>query len=94
MNTALAIFNLGGGEIILLLALVLILFGAKKIPELAKGLGQGIKEFKKATQDVTDEMHNAINDNPPAQKRVAPPATVASEPQPTVPQSSTPVQKS
>jgi sec-independent protein translocase protein TatA len=94
MNTELALFNLGGGEIILLLAIVLILFGAKKIPELAKGLGQGIKEFKKATQDVTDEMHNAINDNPSAQKRVAPPATVATETQPTVPQSSTPVQKS
>ena len=45
----LAIFNLGGGEIILILTIVLILFGAKKVPELARGLGQGIKEFKKAT---------------------------------------------
>ena len=49
------LFNLGGGEIILILALVLILFGAKKLPELAKGLGTGIKEFKKATREVTDE---------------------------------------
>ena len=48
MNPMLALFNLGGGEIILILAIVLILFGAKKLPELAKGLGQGIKEFKKA----------------------------------------------
>ena len=45
----LAIFSLGGGEIILILAIVLILFGAKRLPELAKGLGQGINEFKKAT---------------------------------------------
>jgi len=41
---------LGGMEVVLILAVVLILFGAKKLPELAKGLGQGIKEFKKATR--------------------------------------------
>ena len=61
-----ALFNLGGGEIILILALVLILFGAKKLPELAKGLGTGIKEFKKATRDVTEEMHSAMEEPPPA----------------------------
>jgi len=38
-------------EIILILAVVLVLFGARKLPELAKGLGQGIKEFKKASRD-------------------------------------------
>ena len=55
MNTMIAgIF--GGWEIILILAVVLILFGAKKLPELAKGLGTGIKEFKKATREVTDEI--------------------------------------
>ena len=42
-GSMLALFNLGGGEIILVLALVLILFGAKKLPELALGLGQGLK---------------------------------------------------
>ena len=57
MNT-LALFNLGGGEIILILALVLILFGARKLPELAKGLGQGIKEFKKAARQTVDEIEN------------------------------------
>ena len=56
MNPMLGLFNLGGGEIILILALILILFGARKLPELAKGLGQGIKEFKKATKEVTDEV--------------------------------------
>ena len=59
------LFNLGGGEIILILALVLILFGAKKLPELAKGLGKGINEFKKATCDVTDEIHSAMDETPP-----------------------------
>ena len=73
MNVMFALFNLGGGEIILILALVLILFGAKKLPELAKGLGTGIKEFKKATRDVTDEMHSAMEEPPPPPKSL--PAT-------------------
>src|SRR3954470_11537524 len=92
MNTMFGIFNLGGGEIILILALVLILFGAKKLPELAKGLGTGIKEFKKATRDVTDEIHSAMDETPPQPQRrlpAAPPAPEPphSEPQPTVSQS-------
>ena len=58
MTTLLGLFNLGGGEIILVLALVLILFGARKLPELAKGLGQGIKEFKKATRETVDQINN------------------------------------
>ncbi|NLD91687.1 MAG: twin-arginine translocase TatA/TatE family subunit [Fibrobacter sp.] len=48
--------NLGATEIILILLVVVLLFGAKKIPELAKGLGNGIKEFKKATKDVEKEI--------------------------------------
>lgn len=58
MNTMFAAM-LGGWEIVLILAIVLILFGSKKLPELAKGLGQGIREFKKAAREVTDEVHNA-----------------------------------
>lgn len=56
MTTLFGLFNLGGGEIVLILALVLILFGARKLPELAKGLGQGIKEFKKATQETVKSI--------------------------------------
>ena len=71
-----ALLDVGGGQIILIILLVLIFFGAKKIPELAKGLGQGIKEFKKATKDVTDEVRNSMDDNqyssPPAKKIEAP----------------------
>src|SRR6266481_2570612 len=62
LNPMLAIFNLGGGEIILILAIVLILFGAKKLPELAKGLGQGIKEFKKATHNASEGMREAMEE--------------------------------
>jgi sec-independent protein translocase protein TatA len=51
-----AVFNLGGGEIILLLALLLILLGAKKLPDLARGLGRGIFEFRKATKDAAKEL--------------------------------------
>jgi sec-independent protein translocase protein TatA len=50
---------IGGWEVIVILAVVLILFGSKKLPELARGLGQGIREFKKATREVTDEIQNA-----------------------------------
>jgi sec-independent protein translocase protein TatA len=58
MNTIFA-WAPGGGQIILILIIVLIMFGAKKIPELAKGLGKGINEFKKATKEVTDEINNS-----------------------------------
>src|SRR5262245_1637914 len=81
---------LGGWEIVLILAVVLILFGAKKLPELAKGLGSGIKEFKKATREVTDEISSAMDEQPSyPQKRL--PAT-PQETQPTTPGSSLPQQ--
>ncbi len=94
----LGLFNLGGGEIILVLLLVLILFGARKIPELAKGLGQGIKEFKKATREVTDEIQNAVDDTnystlPPKDRQVE--ANVQPKlPDPSDPAKSAPVPQS
>ena len=50
--------NLGATEIILILFIVLIFFGSKKIPELAQGLGKGIREFRKATRDIQDDVEN------------------------------------
>jgi sec-independent protein translocase protein TatA len=47
--------NLGATEIILIVAVLLIFFGAKKIPELAQGFGKGIREFKKAMKETEDE---------------------------------------
>jgi sec-independent protein translocase protein TatA len=80
MNAMLAMFGFGGWEVVLILAVVLILFGAKKLPDLAKGLGTGIKEFKKATREVTDEIQNAGTDTPaPAPK--APPANTTAQSQ-------------
>lgn len=81
---------LGGWEIVLILAVVLILFGAKKLPELARGLGTGIKEFKKATREVTDEIQNATDDTPPPAPAKRLPTQTAQEPQQTVPHSSSP----
>ncbi len=63
MNVMFAAF-LGGWEWVIVLLAVLLLFGAKKIPELAKGLGTGIKEFKKATREVTEEIQNAPVESP------------------------------
>jgi sec-independent protein translocase protein TatA len=57
-------FGLGTGEIILILLIILIFFGAKKIPELAQGLGKGMREFRKAARDIQDEI-----DRPEDQKK-------------------------
>jgi sec-independent protein translocase protein TatA len=84
MNIVLA-WALGGWDMLIILAVVLILFGAKKLPELAKGLGTGIKEFKKATREVTDEIQNAGDDKAQLQK-----PAVTSQPAQTVSQSSNP----
>ncbi|MCS7075963.1 MAG: twin-arginine translocase TatA/TatE family subunit [Bacteroidia bacterium] len=58
---SLLFLNLGGGEIILILLVILIFFGAKKIPELARGLGQGMREFRKASQEIQEGIQNADN---------------------------------
>lgn len=58
MNAMFAMLN--GWEIVAILAVVLILFGAKKLPELAKGLGQGIKEFKKSSREIQDDINQSV----------------------------------
>jgi len=78
----------GMWEIILILAVVLILFGAKKLPELAKGLGTGIKEFKKATKEVTDEVQKVADETPAQPGKL--PAPGPSQPAQTVSQSPNP----
>lgn len=51
-------FGLGTPEIILIAIVILVLFGAKKIPDLMQGLGKGIKEFKKASSDIEKDLSN------------------------------------
>ncbi|MDQ7949363.1 MAG: twin-arginine translocase TatA/TatE family subunit [Pedobacter sp.] len=52
---------MGGGEIALIMVAILLLFGGKKLPELARGLGKGIREFKDASEGVKREIHRNIN---------------------------------
>ena len=52
----------GTFEIILIILAIVLLFGAKKLPELAKGLGKGVNEFKKASNEIKDEVNKTIND--------------------------------
>lgn len=55
-------FGLGTPEIILIAIVILVLFGAKKIPELMQGLGKGIKEFKKASTDIEKDLTASVED--------------------------------
>lgn len=84
-NVLLAVLGLSGGELVLVLVVILVLFGAKKIPEFAKGLGQGIKEFKRASNEVNSELQRAMEETPappPPPKKAAPAPTPApSQPQ-------------
>lgn len=56
--------GLGGWEILLILMVLLIFFGAKRIPELARGLGKGIREFKDATKEIKSEIEEGVKDDP------------------------------
>jgi sec-independent protein translocase protein TatA len=57
-------FGLGTPELILIGVIILVLFGAKKIPELMQGLGKGIKEFKKASNDIEQDIKNSVEEKP------------------------------
>ena len=58
MDTILLFGLPGGPEMIVILLVIVLLFGAKKIPDLARGLGKGIREFKDATKEIKDEIEN------------------------------------
>lgn len=62
MTRLLFIEGMGGGEIALILLVFLVFFGAKKIPEMARGLGRGIREFKDATKEITREIEDVAKD--------------------------------
>jgi sec-independent protein translocase protein TatA len=57
-------FGLGTSEIILIAIVILVLFGAKKIPEMMQGLGKGIREFKKASKDIEEDITKPTEDKP------------------------------
>ncbi|MBB6613080.1 twin-arginine translocase TatA/TatE family subunit [Pontibacter sp. Tf4] len=55
--------DLGGGEMMVIMMAVLLLFGADKIPGIARGLGRGIREFKDATNEIKHELERSIEDD-------------------------------
>ena len=59
MSLLASFMNLAGPDLIVILLIVLVLFGAKKSPELARGMGQAVKEFQKAKDEFNDELHKA-----------------------------------
>jgi len=79
MNFLALLSNFGGPDLIIILLIILVLFGAKKLPELARGMGQAVKEFQKAKDEFSDELHKAgksdievaKSDVKPAQSTVA-----------------------
>jgi sec-independent protein translocase protein TatA len=59
MNMLALLSNLAGPDLFIVLLIILVLFGAKRLPELARGMGQAVKEFQKAKDDFTDELHRS-----------------------------------
>ncbi len=70
--------NLMGPQSIFIMFVLLLLFGAKKLPELAKGLGQAIREFSKAKNDITDEIMRESANPPAPPRQIETPAQTAS----------------
>ena len=89
MNLLASFMNLAGPDLIVILLIILVLFGAKKLPELAKGMGQAVKEFQKAKDEFSNELHSAgKTDVASAQPDVrAPAATIPQIENPTTPAS-------
>ena len=78
--------GIGGPELLIILVIILLLFGAKRLPELARGLGKSMKEFKNATQEVQDDFKEAMDsvdpkkpDNDMSEKKREAPETADSK---------------
>ena len=70
-------FGLGAGEILLILVIALIVLGPAKLPEIAKQLGKGLREFRKATSDFQRQVHDEIDVDDAPRSRTVPPARTA-----------------
>ena len=64
--------GLGSMELIVIFLVILLVFGAKRIPEIARGLGKGIREFKSATREIKDEL--SVDQNAPPPRTIHPPS--------------------
>jgi sec-independent protein translocase protein TatA len=63
------VFNIGPMELIVILVLALIVFGPKRLPEIGRTVGKGLREFQKATREVRGEIEGALQDEPPSTHR-------------------------
>jgi sec-independent protein translocase protein TatA len=72
--------GLGFGEMVLIFAVLLLLFGAKRLPELASGMGRGIRDFKRSLNGVDDVSIQASQQTPPLQATPPPPTQVPASP--------------
>lgn len=70
--------DIGGAELLLIFVLVLVLFGGKRLPEFARGLGKSIREFKKATSSVEEELRRVMEEPPPPPRKKDPASLPAS----------------
>ncbi len=61
-------FGIGAQELLIIFLIVLLLFGANRIPEIARGMGRGIRDFKRATRDIEDDL-NLRDDTPRINRR-------------------------
>src|SRR5712692_7928612 len=96
-------FGLGMGELLVILALALLVFGPKKLPDLAASLGKAIRQFRKATHELTEqidideevkqplrELQAALRDEPPSRATIRPPAVSTAVPAATAPAATAP----
>lgn len=75
-----AILDVGSTEIVVILLVVLLLFGSKRMPDLARSVGKSLRELKKATSGIEAELRRAMEEPPPAPPRAARPPTADSLP--------------
>ena len=84
LSTILFLESIGGGELMVIMLFILMFFGSKKIPDLARGLGKGMREMKDAMNGVQSEIRQSINE---VEKSVTQPTTKMEEPsKPTSPE--------
>ena len=80
LPVAFLVDGIGGPELMMIMFVVLLLFGADKLPELARGMGKAMREVKKATSGVEQEIKKAMEEEPVTKTLPKPPAAIASQP--------------
>ncbi|MBZ9751329.1 twin-arginine translocase TatA/TatE family subunit [Deinococcus sp. HMF7620] len=71
--------NIGPAELIVILLVALVVFGPRKLPELGKSLGAGLREFRRSTQNLKEDFEGSVRDTPPAPVQTIAPAPAASQ---------------